>query len=81
MVISTLTSKGRIVIPSQIRRHLGLKEGMRLCITEEKNKIVVQPLTSKYFIEKAGFLNESGRCSKSLLRERKKDRKRENVKK
>ncbi len=80
MVTSTLTSKGQIVIPSQIRHHFGLKKGMRLCITEEDNKIVLQPLTSEYFKGKAGFLNTSGKCSKSLLRERKKDRQRENVK-
>ena len=44
------TSKGQVVIPSKIRRQLGIKEGTRIQIdVDEANKrIILTPVTREY---------------------------------
>jgi AbrB family looped-hinge helix DNA binding protein len=44
------TSKGQVVIPSKIRRQLGIKEGTRIQIdVDEVNKrIILTPVTREY---------------------------------
>ncbi len=37
--IVTVSSKGWVVIPSLFRRHIGLKPGMKMMVTEEEGKI------------------------------------------
>ncbi len=39
----TMSSKGQVVIPSQIRTDLALEEGDRMLITKEGNRIVLEP--------------------------------------
>jgi len=38
----TLTSKGQIVVPAEMRKRLGWKRGTKLLATEENGKIVLQ---------------------------------------
>ena len=43
------TSKGQILIPSKIRRQLGIKEGTHLQIDVDENKrIILTPVTREY---------------------------------
>ena len=70
MVTTTVTAKGQIVIPSKIRRHLKIKKGTRLCVTESENGIVLQPLTAEYFEKAAGILKTKGKLTNEILRER-----------
>ena len=70
MTTTVVTTKGQIVIPSSIRRHLNIKKGTKLCVIEEGDKIVLQPLTSDYFDKMAGILNTKGKLTKSLFEER-----------
>lgn len=77
MTTTTLTTKGQIVIPADVRRHLDLKEGMRLCVLEEGGRIVLQPLNAAYFERTAGVLRTKGKLTRSLLAERRKDKGRE----
>lgn len=54
MKILTISSKGQIVIPKEIREKLGLKRGKMVKITAEGNKIVIVPfseLPSELFVE------------------------------
>ena len=46
MVVVTLSSKGQIVIPSKVRKKFSLKEGDSLILVEEKDAILLQPLTN-----------------------------------
>ena len=77
MTTTVLTTKGQVVIPSDIRKHLNLKQGTRLCVVEEGNRIILQPLTADYFEKTAGVLKTKGRLGKALLAERRKERERE----
>ena len=77
MVTATVTSKGQIVIPSKIRRHLNIKKGTRLCITEKQNEIILQPLTEDYFDKAAGVLKTKGKLTRALIKERKNEKEKE----
>lgn len=77
MTTTVMTTKGQVVIPSGIRKHLRLKKGTRLCVMEDGDRIVLQPLTADYFERNAGILKTKGRLSRALLDERRKERERE----
>ena len=68
--------KGQVVIPAEIRRRLGLKQGTKLHVEEHDGEIVLRPLDRRYFESMAGFLKGSG-LTKGLEASRKEDRKRE----
>ena len=44
------TSKGQVVIPSKIRRQLGIKEGthFQVEVDDENRKIILTPVTREY---------------------------------
>lgn len=70
METSSLTIKGQIVIPSKIRRKLGLRQGSKIGFIEMKNKIILQPLNKKYYKSLIGVGNTNGKAMKSLLSEK-----------
>ena len=74
MVTTIVTAKGQIVIPSRIRRHLNIKKGTKLCVTETGDKIVLQPLTNEYFEKMAGIASPKGKGVSALLEERAKEK-------
>ena len=47
---TTATAKGQIVIPSSVRRKLGIKEGTRIQIelNEDAGEIVLKPITREF---------------------------------
>jgi AbrB family looped-hinge helix DNA binding protein len=47
---TTATAKGQIVIPSSVRRRLGIKEGTRIQVEvrEGSNEIILKPITREY---------------------------------
>jgi AbrB family looped-hinge helix DNA binding protein len=49
---TTATSKGQIVIPSSIRKKLGIVTGTRIRIevNEENNEIILKPITRGYVL-------------------------------
>lgn len=77
METGIVTIKGQVVIPSRIRRHLGIKKGTKVCFIERNEDVVIRPLTKDYFEKMAGFLKTDGQMTKSLLEIRKQDRIRE----
>ena len=80
MYTGIVTLKGQIVIPSRIRRRLGIKKGTKVCFIERNDDVISRPLTKDYFEKMAGFLNTGGELSKGLLESRKQDRTREDGK-
>ena len=42
------TVKGQIVIPSSVRRKLGIKEGTRIQIEVDERRIILTPITPEY---------------------------------
>ncbi|HSA81391.1 MAG TPA: AbrB/MazE/SpoVT family DNA-binding domain-containing protein [Geminicoccaceae bacterium] len=48
MARTTLTSKGQITLPKEIRQQLGLKAGVRFeCYVDRDGQVVLVPLTVK----------------------------------
>jgi antitoxin PrlF len=49
MPTSTLTSKGQITIPKQVREQLHLKTGSRLeFVVDSSGRVIIQPLNSDF---------------------------------
>ena len=46
MMTTIMTTKGQVVIPSRIRRHMNIKKGSKLYIEEEGDKIVMKPMNT-----------------------------------
>ncbi len=46
----SMTTRGRIVIPAQVRRALGIKKGtsVQLDVDEQAHKIILTPMTREY---------------------------------
>lgn len=70
----TVTSKGQLVIPSKLRKKLGIRKGTRVAVTEEGTRLILQPITREYIHSLRGILKGDGSAMKFLLEERKRDR-------
>ena len=72
---TTATSKGQIVIPSSVRRKLGIKEGTRIQISldEDAGEIILKPITREFVHSLRGRLKGKG-LLKSLMLEKKRER-------
>ena len=72
---TTATSKGQIVIPSSIRKRLGIKEGTRIQIElkENEREIVLKPITREYIHSLRGRFRGKG-LMKALMAEKKRER-------
>jgi AbrB family looped-hinge helix DNA binding protein len=74
-VETTATSKGQIVIPSSMRKKLGIKEGTRIQIEldEDAKEIRLTPITREYVHSLRGRFKGKG-LLKALMVEKKKER-------
>ena len=72
---TTATSKGQIVIPSSVRRKLGIKEGTRIQInlSDDEKEIVLTPITREYVHILKGKFKGKG-LLQALMADRKKER-------
>ena len=72
---TTATSKGQIVIPSSIRRRLGITAGTRIQIElhEDDNEIILRPITRDYVQASRGKFHGKG-LMKALMAEKKRER-------
>ena len=80
MDVAYVTSKGRMVIPARLRRKYGIKPGTKVRFIEGERGIIFQPLTRGYIRNVCGLLKGEGSATQELLKERARDRKREEVK-
>ena len=78
---TTTTTKGQIVIPSSVRRKLGIKTGTRIQVEldEANGQIILKPITREYIERMAGRFRGFP-LLKDLERERKLDKEREDRK-
>jgi AbrB family looped-hinge helix DNA binding protein len=74
MKVSRVTTQGRIVIPSNIRRRFGIKPGTRIYFAEYGNKIILEPITPMFYRNLRGSLKKHS-CVELLIKERIKDNK------
>ena len=77
---SYVTSKGQLVVPVKLRRRYGIRPGTRVRFIERGDEIVFQPVTREYIHSLCGILKGGPSATAELLRERAKDREREEAK-
>ncbi len=70
-----VTSKGQVVIPSTIRRKLGIKEGtyLHIDIDEQTKKIILTPITREYVHSLRGKYRGKG-LMKALMAEKQQEK-------
>jgi AbrB family looped-hinge helix DNA binding protein len=69
------TVKGQIVIPAELRRKYGIKNGTKIIITDTGDAIVLKPITEQYLKNLQGSLKGKGGL-KVLVEERRKGKER-----
>lgn len=74
MDISTVTSRGQVVIPQSVREHYHISAGTRLCFIEQGKDLIVRAVTDEYIQGLKGSLKTKGKATKALLLERRRDR-------
>jgi AbrB family looped-hinge helix DNA binding protein len=72
--VSTVTTKGQLVIPAKLRRKYAIRKGTQVAFVEEENRLVLQPLTPEFVKSLRGSLKADPSALKLLLEERKKER-------
>lgn len=72
--VSTVTTKGQLVIPSKLRRKYGIRKGTLVAIVEEENRMILQPLTPEFIRGLRGSLKGEASALKVLVEERKRER-------
>ncbi len=70
-----VTSKGQVVIPSSIRRRLGVKEGtyLQVDVDELTRKIILTPITREYVHSLRGKYKGKG-LMKALMAEKQREK-------
>ncbi len=79
---TTISSKGQVVVPAELRERLGLKKGTRATWTEERGRLILVPL-DRLLDEIQGFLKpRPGEPSmfEEHFKERERERQRESEK-
>jgi AbrB family looped-hinge helix DNA binding protein len=73
-------TRGRVVIPAELRRKYGIEKGTRVHFREEEGRIILQPVTREYIRSFRGmFKTPPGEkpATQQLLEDRAQDKQRE----
>lgn len=76
---TTVSSRGQVVLPSGVRKKLGLRKGVRLHIVlgeEDEKSVVLKPVDRDVIEELRGILRGGDEVLEYLEEERRKDRER-----
>ena len=76
---SVVSVRGQTVIPKEIRKALGIKEGAKLSWIVKDNHIVVVPIPEDPVGALRGILKDSGYTFEDFMRERNEERERERM--
>ncbi|MGE5347016.1 MAG: AbrB/MazE/SpoVT family DNA-binding domain-containing protein [Acidithiobacillales bacterium] len=80
MDTAAVTSKGQLVVPARLRRRYGIKPGTKIRFIERPDGILFQPVTPEYIRSVCGMLSSDTSVTEDLLKERARDREREDAK-
>jgi AbrB family looped-hinge helix DNA binding protein len=75
-MVATVTVKGQVVIPAEIRRKLGVKKGTRMKVEVRDGRIVMSLMNREYFERMSGVLTGAS-ATRALRESRREDRKKE----
>ncbi len=72
---TVITSKGQVVIPSKIRKQLGIKDGtyLQIQVNTETMQIILTPITHEYIGSLRGKYKGNGLMT-ALLAEKKREK-------
>ena len=73
--ITTVSTKGQLVIPAEMRESLGIEPGSRIALTLQGTRIILEPVSEKLVDETRGLLSAGPSLSKLLQQERRKENK------
>jgi AbrB family looped-hinge helix DNA binding protein len=65
-----VTTKGQVVIPSKLRRKMGIKQGTQVTFFERDGEVVIKPITDEYITRMAGITGTKGKLLKALKEEK-----------
>jgi AbrB family looped-hinge helix DNA binding protein len=68
--ITSVSTKGQFVIPSEMRESLGIKPGTRIALTLEGSRIVLEPVSEDLVDKTRGLFSGKPSLSAELMRER-----------
>jgi AbrB family looped-hinge helix DNA binding protein len=71
--VSTVTTKGQLVIPAKLRRKYAIRKGTQVAFVEEKNRLVLQPITPEFIRSLRGSLKGRPSALKVLRQERRRE--------
>jgi AbrB family looped-hinge helix DNA binding protein len=57
---TSITSKGQVVIPAELRKKFGITPGTRFEVTEDGESIILRPITPQYIRSLRGSLKGAG---------------------
>ena len=68
--ITTVSTKGQLVIPSEMRISLGIEPGTRIAVSQEGLRIVLEPVSEELVDKTRGLFSGKPSLSEALKRER-----------
>ena len=71
---AVVTVKGQVVIPSKLRRKLGIRKGTQVSLYERNGEIILKPITDEYIRSMSGMTGTKGKLLKALREEKAKER-------
>ncbi len=74
MLSTTLSSKGQIILPSELRKKINIKKGSKFLIEFEDNKIILTLLNKEFYERLAGSISEKGKLLKALISEKEREK-------
>ncbi len=73
---TTISTRGQLVIPAEIREALHIKPGMRFAVLREGHQIILRPVDKHFLDELCGITAGGPSMTEMLLKERREDDKR-----
>jgi AbrB family looped-hinge helix DNA binding protein len=70
--ITTVSTKGQLVIPAEMRTALGIQPGTRIAVTQDGSRIVLEPVSEELVDRTRGMFSGKPSLSEELKRERRK---------
>jgi AbrB family looped-hinge helix DNA binding protein len=73
----TVSTKGQLVIPADVRSELGIQPGSRIALTVENARIILQPINKRLVENLRGRFAGGPSMADELQKERRADRRRD----
>ena len=70
--ITTVSTKGQLVIPAEMRTALGIQPGTRIAVTQDGSRIVLEPVSEELVDRTRGMFSGKPSLFEELKRERRK---------